>query len=296
MTNRPLVICCLFLSSVVLSPAIGQKKDIPVFHAESRLVEVSATVLDDRGRYVDNLPQEAFGIFDNGEKQEIKNFEANSESLHCALLLDTTGSMTDALPRLQNSVVNFIDALGSEDSVAIFTFDEQMVVRQAFTTDKAAAKRAILRLQASGRTALFDALSEATETVSEQPGKKAIVVFTDGDDNASALNAQAAVNRAKKNGIPLYTIAEGDATQSPKLKNLLSDLSASTGGQTYEVKSAKQMEEVFQKISGELRHLYLLSYYPSALPTDGKWRKIDVKVDSVKDPRIRARDGYFPRH
>jgi VWFA-related protein len=295
MKRRTLALCCLSLIGLLLPFAIAQQGNVPVIRVETRLIEVYATVLDGRGRFVDDLPQEAFQVLDNGEKQQIRNFETNSESIHCALLLDTTGSMREALPRLQNSVVNFIDALGTADSVAIYSFDEQMTVEQEFTTDKASAKRATLRLRAGGKTALFDALSETTEAVSEQTGKKAIVLFSDGDDNASSLNAQAAVNRAKKDGIPLYTIAEGEATQSPKLKSLLTELSASTGGKAYEVKDAKGMDEVFQRISAELKHMYLLSYYPTTLPTDGKWRKIDVKVDSIQDAHIRARDGYFPR-
>jgi hypothetical protein len=90
--------------------------------------------------------------------------------------------------------------------------------------------------------------------------KKTIVVFTDGDDNASVLTVQSAVNRAKKDGVPLFSIAEGEAAQSPKLKKMLTDLSKSTGGETYEVKELKDTEEVFQRISNELRHMYLLSY------------------------------------
>jgi VWFA-related protein len=108
------------------------------------------------------------------------------------------------------------------------------------------------------------------------------------------LNAVTAVNKAKKNGIPLFTIAEGEATQSPKFKRLLADLSAGTGGSTFEVKDQNTMQEVFQKISEELRHIYLLTYQPHGGPADGKWRKIDVTVDGVKDYRVRAREGYLP--
>ena len=245
-------------------------------------------------RQVDGLTQQAFHISENGEPQEIKYFESESKAFHCAILLDTTGSMTSALPHLKNSVVSFIDELGPEDSVAIYTFSEQLVIQQDFTKDKNAAKRAALGLRAGGRTALFNALSEAAQEMSGQNGKKALVVFTDGDDNASVLNSQQAVNRARLDGIPLFTIAEGEATRSADLKKILADLSTSTGGSTFAVKDAREMDTVFEKISGELRHMYLLSYKPPPRSVDKRWRKIDVAVESVKDGRIRSKEGYFP--
>lgn len=161
-----------------------------------------------------------------------------------------------------------------------------------FTKDK--AKRAVLRLRAGGRTALFNALAEAAEAMRAQPGKKAMVVFTDGDDNASILNSAAAVNRARIDGVPLFTVAEGDALDCPDLKKVLANLSASTGGAAFEVADQKSMDAIFQRISGQLRHMYLLAYSPSLEPNEKDWRRIDVQVDTVQDARIRAKSGYFP--
>jgi Mg-chelatase subunit ChlD len=125
-----------------------------------------------------------------------------------------------ALPRVKNSVTKLIDVLGAGDEVAICTFDQHLVLRQEFTADKAAAKRALLRIHAEGETALFDALSETAQEVSSRAGKKALVVFTDGDDNSSALNTNAAIAREKKRASPFYAIAEGEATHSRDLKRV----------------------------------------------------------------------------
>ena len=185
------------------------------FKVNVRLVEVYATVLDHKGHYVDGLGRDSFKVLEDGRPQSIHTFEANSDGISCAILLDTTASMAAALPRVKNSVVKLIDELADQDSVAIFTFDQRLIVRQDFTTDKDAAKRAVLRTRAEGETALFDALSESAEEVSKRSGKKALIVFTDGDDNSSVLNANSAVTRAKKLGIPLYSVAEGEAMRSP---------------------------------------------------------------------------------
>jgi len=266
----------------------------PVIRVKVPLVEVYASVYDHNGQYVEGLVRDSFRVFEDGKPQQITNFEADSGKLSCAILLDTTGSMNEALPHVKNSIIKLIDILGPDDSVAIFTFDRRLVVRQEFTTDKAAAKRAVLRTRAEGQTALFDALAEVVQEISPRPGKKALVVFSDGDDNASVLNASSAVTRAKRAGIPLYAIAEGEATRSHELRKLLDDLSKRTGGASYQAKRPSDIEEVFQKIAIDLRHLYMLTYRPESVAADGQWRKIEVVLAGQKELRVRSKEGYFP--
>jgi len=289
----PLALWILAGSFVMASPPCGHAQQ-PVIRVKVPLVEVYASVYDRGGQYVEGLVRDSFRVFEDGKPQQITNFEADSGKLSCAILLDTTGSMNEALPHVKNSIIKLIDILGPDDAVAIFTFDRRLVVRQEFTTDKAAAKRAVLRTRAEGQTALFDALSEVIQEISERPGKKALVVFSDGDDNASVLNANAAVTRAKRSGIPLYAIAEGEATHSAELRRLLIDLSKRTGGACYQAKKPNEIEEVFQKIAIDLRHLYMLTYRPETDSEDGRWRKIEVVLAGQKDFRVRSKEGYFP--
>jgi Ca-activated chloride channel homolog len=280
---------------VALSFVLGTYGQEPatVIKVQVRLVEVYASIHDKKGHFVDGLSRENFEVLEDGKPQQIAAFDSTTQSLSCAILLDTTGSMGEALPRVKNAMVKLIDELGPEDSVAIYTFDERLVIRQDFTIDKNAAKRAALRTRAEGATALFDALSEAAQELSRRSGKKVLILFTDGDDNSSALNASAAVARAKKAGVPLYTIAEGEATHSHNLRKLLDELSERTGGAAYEVKKPGEMEQVFHEISEDVRHLYMISYRPPEGANDGKWRKIDLLVKGPKDYRVRAKEGYF---
>jgi len=280
---------------VALSFVLGTYGQEPatVIKVQVRLVEVYASIHDKKGHFVDGLSRENFEVLEDGKPQQIAAFDSTTQSLSCAILLDTTGSMGEALPRVKNAMVKLIDELGPADSVAIYTFDERLVIRQDFTTDKNVAKRAALRTRAEGAAALFDALSEAAQELSRRSGKKVLILFTDGDDNSSALNASAAVARAKKAGVPLYTIAEGEATHSHNLRKLLDELSERTGGAAYEVKKPAEMEQVFHEISEDVRHLYMISYRPPEGANDGKWRKIDVLVKGPKDYRVRAKEGYF---
>jgi VWFA-related protein len=294
--TKTLAVICACIAALGLSSGFRMAQQVPgAIKVEVHLVEVYATVHDHKGGYVDGLARDNFQVFDDGKSEQITNFETSGQSLSCGILLDTTGSMAEALPRVKNSIVKLIDALDAQDSVAIFTFDSRLSVRQEFTTDKQAAKRAILRTRAEGQTALFDALAEAAQEVAARPGKKVLIVFTDGDDNASALNATAAIGRAKKLGIPLYAIAEGEAMRSHNLRKILDELSERTGGAAYQVKKPAEIEEVFEKIAEDLKHLYMIAYQPPAAAGDSKWHKIEVAVRGMKDYRIRAREGYFPQ-
>jgi Ca-activated chloride channel homolog len=264
-----------------------------IFRADTRLVEVYATVRDHSGRYLDGLPRDRFQVTDNGEQQPIAVFESDSTPLSCAVLLDTTGSMAEVLPAVKSSVMHMIDQLSADDAVAVYTFSVGLKRLQDFTSDKAAAKQAVLRGRASGQTALFDAISELAKEIQPRKGKKAIIVFTDGDDNASMLNARAAVQRAKKAGVPVYAIAEGAALTSKPLLAEIREIAESTGAKFHEVHKTSNISEVFQDISSDLSHTYLLAYKapPSA---DQKWRTIALSVSGEKGIKVRAKEGYFP--
>jgi len=161
-------ICILAAALAVVFPAGGQQTASTI-RVQVHLVEVYASVFDHKGQYVEGLGRDSFQVFEDGKPQQITSFEADKGKLSCAILLDTTGSMADALPRVKNSVVKLIDVLGPEDEVAVYSFDRRLVLRQDFTNDKAAAKRAVLRTRAEGQTALFDALSEVAQELSARP-------------------------------------------------------------------------------------------------------------------------------
>jgi len=264
-----------------------------VFRSDVRLVEVYATVFDHRGHYLDGLPGSSFQLLDEGVPQPIVTFESNLSNLSCAILLDTTGSMFRSLPGVKNAVVHLIDEFRPQDSVAVYSFSTSLQTLQDFTTDKNALKTAVLRTRAAGETALFDSISQAAAIIAKRSGKKSMIVFTDGDDNASVLNANAALARVKKLGIAIYTIAEGDAVQSAALSRGLKEISVVTGGVAYSVKKLKDVETTPQDISEDLQHGYMLTYKPPASHGFG-WRKIQLEVSGAKDYRVRAREGYLP--
>jgi Ca-activated chloride channel homolog len=273
------------------STALAQPE--AVFKVQTRLVEVYATIRDSHGRYMDGLTRDRFQVSDNGEVQPVVAFESNASRLSCAILIDTTGSMTAVLPVVKNSVVRLVDELRKEDEIGVFSFNTALSRLQDFTTDKDAAKQAVLRTRAGGATALFDAISVLAHDIAPRLGKKAIIVFTDGDDNASLLNARAAVQRSKKAGVPMYAIAEGEALKNKMLLNELKDVAGMTGGQSYEAWKTDDITAIFQGISEDLQHTYMLAYKPPPSP-GSQWRTIQLAVSGLKGAKIRAKEGYLP--
>jgi Ca-activated chloride channel homolog len=263
------------------------------FRVTTRLVEVNVTVRDSHGRYVDGLDETNFDVFDNGAPQQLVAFEPQSTRLNCSVVIDTTGSMAAALPVVKNSIVRMLEEFRPEDEIAVYSFSGKLQRLQNFTTNRLAAKQAVLRTRAEGATALFDSISEAAQEIAGRAGKKALVVFTDGADNASLLTARSAVQRAKKAGVPVYSVAEGEALANPRLLSQLKELSASTGGQSHRAGDTSEIGGVFHAISEDLQHTYMLAYKPPPA-NDGKWRAIRVAVKGVKEPKLRAKEGYIP--
>lgn len=262
------------------------------FKDEVKLVEVYATVLD-HGRAVDGLTRDQFEIRDDGKPQHIEVFEASEKALGCALLLDTTGSMTNSMPALRNAARDFIAALRPADSVAVYSFTDHLDELQPMTPDRVAARRALVRLRAGGRTALFDAISELALELQRRPGKKVIVVLTDGGDNASVLSRRSAVRTARKTGVPVFAVAEGDALRDAAAATLLRDLSEATGGRMYKAANPKDMERVFQAIARDLQGGYLLAFRPPVEEKTTPWHELEVVVNKPgRSLQVRARTGY----
>lgn len=263
------------------------------FQSDSNLVEVYTTVTDNRGRYIDDLSLGQFNLINGKDPQTIIAFEPQTSDLSVALLLDTTGSMVDTIASLKRAAIKLIDSLRPHDSVAVYSFSDQVTELAPYTTNRGISKRAVMDARPDGNTALYDALTRIGHELTGRSGKKVVIVFTDGRDTASTLTVDAAIERAKVAGIPVYTIAQGEATANPELLRQLTTISNATGGVPYQIRNPDDMAAVFEKVAADLAHGYLLFFHaPSG--EDHAWREIHVIIDGQKDLRVRAREGYYP--
>ena len=273
-------------------PAAAPPAAEAVFRASGRLVEVNATVTDGRGRYIDDATPADFILLDNGKPMPLASFENQSSTVSVALLFDATGSMQNALPPLKRAALKLIGEMRPEDAIAVYSFNSAVSELEPFTTDKPAAERAVLRAHALGGTALYDALVRVNRDLGARTGKKAIVVFTDGDDNLSTLTADIAIARARAAGAPIYTIAQGDALRHPDCLDLLAGISKATGGLPFAIHDPAEILKVFESVSSDLTHGYLLTFQP---PSDGGsgWHAIKVMLRAARGRTVRAREAYL---
>jgi VWFA-related protein len=280
-------------SAGAVRSASSQASSDVVFRTDSRLVEVYATVTEG-SRYVDEMTRADVTVRDNGKPVTLGAFESCTSPVSLALLLDATGSMRSALPALRGSALRLIDELRSIDSVAVYSFNREVHELQPFTRNKDAARRAVLGVRATGITGLHDAMVRVTRDVAQRSGKKIIVVFTDGSDNASGLISEAVVRRAKSAGIPIYTIAQGEALSTVNLLTNLRTIAAATGGLSFNVRDPGSIASVFEHVSEDVMHGYLMTFQADGDSAPG-WHKIEVTVkQGVQSRKVRAREGYFP--
>ena len=201
-----------------------------------RMVEVYAFVFDGKGNRVQNLSRDNFEVLEDGVRQSIDVFEPETAGINVALLIDTTGSMVRQLPRVKNAIADLLTTLGPDDSVGLFSFSNRLNQLQGFTKDRNAVLTSLLSSRASGQTALYDSLAQLARSLSKDGGKKAILLFTDGMDNASVLTLDSAVINIRRIGVPIYTVVQGEVLQRVDLTKRLKEISESTNGISFEAR------------------------------------------------------------
>jgi Ca-activated chloride channel family protein len=261
------------------------------------LVSVTVVVYDKAGRFVQDLGPQDIEVRENGVPQEVSFFQAASGEekipLSVMLVLDASGSMKENLGFLQEAALAFVYKLEDVDIAQVVQFNESIKGSAEFTGDIDRLERFIDGLQAWGGTSLYDAIHYGLNRIRDQPGRKALVVFSDGEDTTSTFQEKEVIDYARAVEATIYTVGikagRGFAGRTPR--GFLKKIARETGGDFFFPKKIGELVKVFSKISDELHNHYLLAYAPK-VPPDGTWREIDVELDR-KDAELRVRKGYF---
>ena len=277
----------------------AQEPPIAAFTSSVDLVRVTAVVRDRKGRFVNDLRRGDFEILDGGVRRSISDFRPDLSGVSVALLFDASGSMERLMGQARESAGHLLGWLESgRDEAAVFTFDTRLDEIAAFTTDLAALPARLDAVRPFGATSLHDAIAQAAERVSTRVGRRrAVVVFTDGNDNFSRLNPGEVSGIASAIDVPVYIIGLASTVDDPSadvgaqspLKGPLSDLTAWTGGRTFVVSAPAHRSVAARQIVEELRHQYLMAFESSGTPG---WHPLEVRALG-KDLTVRARSGYI---
>lgn len=253
-------------------------------------IQVTVTVADEQGNYVQKLPQSAFRVFEDGREQTIASFASHDVPLELAVAIDISGSMTTAMARLRNAVKRFLGAVPGRDQVTLLGFNDTVFPLARRVQDPAERMRAVDRLAPWGATALYDVLVQGTEMLGQPGARKSLVVFTDGEDQGSRVSLDDAERRLQASDVILYMIGQGRGVTHDYLKRVMERLVTPTGGRTFSTDSIEALDAAFTDLLDELSNQYLLSYQPTNVTRTDAWREIRVEVDG--NYHVRARQGY----
>jgi VWFA-related protein len=272
---------------------------VPTFKSGINLVRVSAVVRDHRGRFVRNLSVQDFEVLDQGEIRPISDFRTDLTGVSVALLFDVSGSMEHNLPGARDTARHLLSWLDAQDESAVFTFDTRLAEIAPFTVGLRRLPESMSTVTPFGATSLHDAIAKMAERVATREGRRrAVVVFTDGQDTASALTPGEVSGIASSIDVPVYIFATVPSIDNPAfiqsetsspLRGSLSDLAFWTGGQLFVVSSPAEQSAAARQLVEELRHQYLIAFESSE---HSGWHPLVVRVRD-RDLVVRARSGYM---
>ncbi len=255
---------------------------------EVRLVQLYPVVTDSMGDHVEGLAMENFAVSENGRPVDVRYFSAEPATLSIVLLLDGSESMLEFLPEIQVAALKFLESLAPEDRVEVYSFNQRATKVVGFDASRDDAMAAVLDLDASGGTALYDAVAQVIEDLRPVRGRKAMFVFSDGKDRQSLTSTASALDLARAEDVMIYSVATGGDETNVAERQDLRRLADETGGKYLVVHSPVKIGEALESTLVDLRAQYVLGYSPPPGP-DGV-REISVRVVGYKEFVKRMRD------
>jgi Ca-activated chloride channel family protein len=295
------LLCAATAGPQTPSPSPSASPSIRPFTLEVDVdvVSVTAVVHDKAGRFVRGLGPGDIEVFEDGTRQDVSYFrEVSGPSsvkipLSVVMVLDSSGSMRTNMHFLQEAAITFVNKLEDVDSALVVDFNEGVRGSVEFTGDTNRLEQFVDALQAWGGTALYDAIHYGLNRIKDQPGRKALIVFSDGADNRSSIGEQELLDYARSVEATVYCVGirgeSGLLARSPR--GFMRKIAKETGGDFFFPDRVGDLIKVFAGISDELHNHYLLAYTPHRVP-DGSWRTIEVRLKQP-DNEIRVRKGYF---
>ena len=312
-------------------PAVATPSDpdTPIFKVKVDMVVLSFTVTDSKGKYVTGLKPKDFKVTEDSITQKMNTFgEGNKAPVQVMddgttrnlaggptqenpdaadprtdsfvgtnvfVLFDTSNYMYRGFVYASDAIADFVRGLDRADSVAVYTFSRNLSRAANLTKDRNMAISGLRKAVAGDDAALYNALLLAVRDADKVPGRKVVIVFSNGPDNASMVAPDDVRAVAEDAGIPIYVISTSDVSKDPISASVFRRISQRTGGQVYFAKTWQKQVEAFENIRESLGNSYTITYYPQSNPNEG-FRKINVEIlsDAAKKLRVRARPGYRP--
>jgi Ca-activated chloride channel family protein len=281
--------------------ADGQRT--PVFGVGLDVVEVTVTARDAGGGLIGDLRADDFVLREDGHEQEILVFapaarpeDREELALNLGMLFDTSESMRKDLRLSQESAIRFLDAIPRARDLLLIFFDRDIRLSRYSSENQQGIFGRILETRGEGYTALHDAIAVYLSRVSETPGRKVLVVFTDGDDTTSRFTSDEVVRMLRSSSVTVYPVQfagehRRDTTEALRARSFLAQLAVSSGGRVFQPHASKELAAIYESILEELGNQYVIGYVSDNPARDGKFRKITLE-SKRPDVKLRYRPGY----
>ena len=284
--------------------AAPQPEKPQIFRAGIELVSLNVTVIDSQGRYVTDLDQSDFSVFEDGSKQELSFFNRTNLPIALSLLIDSSASMEQRMEHAQEAAIGFAKRIRAQDLAQVVDFDSRVEIKLGFTNKVGELESAIRTTAAGGSTALHNAvyisLKELAKVKAKNPDeirRQAIVVLSDGEDTSSLVSFEEVLELAKRSETAIYTIGLQPRETSAlrgfrEAEFVLRQLAQETGGRSFFAKQIEDLKDVYAQIADELSSQYSMGYASKNPRRDGAFRRIVVQV-SRPNTTARTKRGYY---
>lgn len=283
--------------------ASGQAPDSgAIFRADTRVVDLHATVVDKNGHLLTNLPQHAFTVYENGVQQQIRKFQREDVPVSMGLIIDNSGSMRDKRAKVEAAALALVKDSNPQDEVFVVNFNDEPFLDlphgEDFTSNIKDMEEALTRIDSRGGTAMRDAIRVSIDHLKEKAhrDKKVLVVVTDGNDNSSLISLEALVKASQQSGVLIYSVgllSEEERREAKRAERALNALAEATGGEAFFPKEVSDVERIAHQVARDIRNQYSIVYAPSNQNMDGTFRQIKVTVKAPGGPTVRTRSGYY---
>src|SRR5687768_1190199 len=275
-----------------------------VFRAGVEIVSLNVTVTDPQGRYLTDLGQDEFNVFEDGAKQELTYFNRSNLPIALSLLIDSSASMEQRMENAQEAAIGFAKRIRPQDMAQVVDFDSRVEIKLGFTNKPDELESAIRTTAAGGSTALHNAvyisLKELAKIKAKNPDeirRQAIVVLSDGEDTSSLVSFEEVLELAKRSETAIYTIGL-QPRETSALKGfreaefVLRQLAQETGGRAFFAQKIEDLKDVYAKIADELSSQYSMGYASKNAKRDGAFRRLVVQVGRP-NTTARTKRGYY---
>jgi Ca-activated chloride channel family protein len=288
---------------LALAAATASAQPTPVFRAGLDLVNVTVTVRDGKGGLVADLTADDFAVREDGRLQKVEIFapaarpeERQELALNLGMLFDTSESMRKDLKLSQESAIRFLDAIPRARDLLLIFFDRDIRISRYNSENQQGIFGRILEAKGEGFTALYDAIAVYVSRVAETPGRKVLVIFTDGDDTTSQVPPHEVQRLVRSTEVTIYPVAfpgahRPSSADALRARSFLVSLAEASGGRVFQPAASRELAGIYQSILDELGTQYVLGYVSDNPKHDGKFHRITVEL---KRPglKVRHRPGY----